>query len=284
MDPIEISAISAVPQLPKLKQHIKLNSLICAIYLSLLIGLLSLLLLIPSSPASSNMYYDLYFTHYFEPSKLLYFILLLYTGQLYTKSVTLKNYLKSSGRAFDSNTDIIVYCSFMMLGFVIAGNATLVAYNDKVSFISALLFDFCGYTLPYVLFLHITYVLSGVLVKVNLPIYELWKLKWRPFSVLLLIIGFIIGLLGYQCYMLYIYNRLYTYIIIYSLFCTFAAALFWLFRHKYQINDYFPLSFLLLPLTATPSLISAILQASLLGIFTESAVRVGFKNIINKLE
>lgn len=282
MEPAEIEIISAAPTTPKLRQQLKLNFIIGLIYLACLLGILCCLLLIPNSPASSDFYYTLYFTHNFEPGKLFYFFVLIFSGKVFLQSVVLKNLLKSSRRKSVSSPDNLwVFCCGIFAYFF-GANATLSARSESTSYTQALLYNFCGYTLPYFLFLHSAYVLSGVLIQINLSFGELYKVSKKSFLLSLIILLALTGLCGYQLYLLYTYARMFIYILIYTLLGISLTILYICYKHLYSFNLFSMYCLLTIPLTATPSLTSQILQGSLLGLYLENITRIGFNNLVTR--
>ena len=283
MESIEIEAISQSPQTPKLRQHLKFVGFICTIYALILLGALCVLLLIPSAPASSNIYYQLYFTNQFEPFKIFYFFLLIITGKIYLRSVTLKNYLRVTRTSKETTLDTYLYLFLSLLVFLFGSNATLKATSSENSYTACIIYNYLCFTIPYIAFLHITYLISGVLVRVSISYDEIWKWSYRSWIPLSGIIIICIGLIGYQFYLLYTYSRLLIYGIIYSIVFFLVNLFLYYLKGRYAINDYFWVALIVIPLTATPSIGSAILQGILLGIFTEGTIRVGYSNIFISL-
>jgi len=282
MEPVEIDIISAAPTTPKIRQQLKLNFIVGVLYLACLLGILCCVLLIPSSPASSKIYYTLYFTHYFEPSKLFYFFVLIFSGKVFLQAVVLKNFLKNSQRRIGGSPDNLWLFTCGIFAYILGGNATLFSWSEYVSYTDAILYNFCGYTLPFFMFLHSAYVLSGVLIQVNLSFGDLYKVSKKSFLISLIIVLTLIGLCGYQFYLLYQYSRLYIYLIIYSVIGFLAGIIYFCCRDSHHFNLFSIYCLLIVPLTATPTLTSQILQSSLLGLYLENSARIGFSNLIIK--
>ena len=278
MESIEVEAISKSPQTPKLRQQLKLVFLLCLAYCLLTLGILCILLLVPSSPSSSDIYYTLYFTHNFEPFKIIYYFFLLSTGSTYASSVVLKNYLRVT-RVRQTTFDTIFFYLTGLILFLLGSNATLLANSSETSYVSAIVYNYCSFTLPFIAALHITYLLSGLVVKVSIVYGEMWKWTYRSW-VFLGITGFVIvGLIGYQFYLLVLYNRAMIYGVIYGVIGFVGIFFIRKIRERVEISDYFWLAPLAIPLTATPAVGSAVLQGICLGIYTEGAARVGFRGI-----
>ena len=173
MEPIDI--ISIQDSTPKLKQQLKLNLFLGLIYSSLLLGLLSTLLLIPNSPSSSAVYTSFYFKSYFSPFKIFYFFVLTFSGKIFLQAVTLKNLLKTTKKQIGGNQDNLWLFVCTFFAFSLGGNVTLTGVDEGTGYLTALLNNFCFYTLVYVLFIHSTYVISGALVQVNLSFGRLYR-------------------------------------------------------------------------------------------------------------
>lgn len=282
MEPAEIDIISAAPTTPKLRQQLKLNLIIGLIYLALLLGTLCCLLLIPNSPASSDLYYTLYFTHNFEPGKLFYFFVLIFSGKVFLQSVVLKNLLKGNKKKLPRSPDNLWVFSCGIFAYFFGGNATLSARSESTSYTQALLSNYCGYTLPFFLFLHSAYVLSGALIQVNLSFGQLFKVSKKSFFLSLAILLTLTGLCGYQLFLLYTHSRLFIYLLVYSVLTISLVVFYLCYKHLYLFNLFSIYCLLAIPLTATPSLTSQILQSSLLGLYLENITRVGFTNLITK--
>lgn len=282
MEPVEIDIISAAPTTPKIRQQLKLNLVVGVLYLAGLLGILSCVLLIPNSPAHSQVYYTLYFTHYFEPGKLFYFFVLIFSGKIFLQAVVLKNFLKNSQRRIGGSPDNLWVFTCGIFAYLLGANATLFSRSEFVSYPKAILYDFCGYTLPFFMFLHTAYVLSGVLIQVNLSFGDLYKVSKKSFIISFFIVLTLIGLCGYQLYLLYLYSRLYIYLIIYSVIGVPASIIYCCCRDTHQFNLFSIYCLLTIPLTATPSLTSQILQSSLLGLYLENSARIGFSNLMIK--
>lgn len=279
MEPIEIQAISRSPQTPKLHQHLKFTLLFVLIFSSLTLGILCILLLIPSSPASSSLYSTLYFTNNFEPGKFLYFIFLLTLSKTYLTSTTLKNYLRATRKSPESISDTILYQTTNFVLFLFGPNATLQAWSSDFSYISAIIYNYCCFTIPYIIALHITYLISGVVIKVTINYEEVWRWSYRSWAFLGVIVATIFGLIGYQLFLLYLYSRIIIYATIYAVGIVVLFGILKCVRGIGVITDWFWLAAFVVPITATPSIISAVLQGTFLGIYTEGVARVGFKNI-----
>jgi hypothetical protein len=275
-----IDIISTVETTPKLRQHLKLNLLLAVGYLASLLGLLCCLLLIPNSPASSNLYKTLYFSNEFSPSKIFYFFTLLFSAKVFIQSVTLKNLVKISEKAKPNNLWMFI-CTFFC--FIFGSNATLVSVDKKTSYIEAILTNFCCYTVVFVVCIHSTYLISGSFIQVNLSFGKFYRVSRKSciFAGVFLVACF--GLLGFQLYSLYLYSRLFWYLGFYAVF----ALVFWgfirKFRFEYEFNFFALYCLALVPATATPGRVSQVLQATLIGLFVENTSRVGFENLMKKV-
>jgi hypothetical protein len=278
----QAEAIFTLTQLPKIRQFIRLNLLVSAIILGCLAGLLCISLLVPCSSADSDAYFALYLNRKFQSSKLFFFFGMLYAGKIYVQSVTLRSYLRDLHDIRDSYTDNILFFSINFGIFVIAANTTIESNCSGDSFLRAFLIDFLCYAVPYVLFLHITYVIAGTLVKINIPIFEMWKLSRWSIMAVILIAMFLVGLISYQLFLLYTYGRIFQYLIAYGILASVIAIVVCMLRGKYQVNDYYFFFIVAVPMTATPSAVSAVLQACLIGIYVEASCRVGISNVISR--
>lgn len=279
MENMNIEGISRVPQMPKMKQFLKLDLLFSCIYLGVLLGVLSAFLLIPSSPSTSTTYSKLYFTSNFEPCKLFYYFVLLLSGRIFVTAITLKNYLKVFGLRNKGSFDSIFLLTSGLFLYLFGANSTLLAPSKDNTYVYSLVYNFACYTVPYVCFLHISYLISGAVVKVNFSGSDIYRWGYKSWVFLAMILGVAIGLMGYQLYVLYFCQRLWIYLGVY-LFVGFLFILAYrVIRRSYMVTDAFWLAGLCLPLTATPGYVSAALQSMLLGIYVEGAIRVGFANI-----
>jgi len=117
---------------------------------------------------------------------------------------------------------------------------------------------------------------------VNLSFGDLYKVSKKSFLISLIIVLTLIGLCGYQFYLLYQYSRLYIYLIIYSVIGFLAGIIYFCCRDSHHFNLFSIYCLLIVPLTATPTLTSQILQSSLLGLYLENSARIGFSNLIIK--
>ena len=281
MEPIDI--ISIQDSTPKLKQQLKLNLLLGLIYTSLLLGLLSILLLIPNSPSSSSLYKLIYFKSYFSPFKIFYFFVLTFSGKIFVQAVTLKNLLKTTEKQIGGNQDNLWLFICTFFAFVLGGNATLTSVDEETGYLTALLDDFCFYTLVFVLFIHSTYVISGALVQVNLSFGRLYMVSRKSFVVALVGLACLTGILGYQLYLLYLVRRLVWYVVGYVVVGLGVLLVQRMYRFDYEFNLLSVYCLILVPLTATPFRVSQVIQASLMGLFVENTSRVGFRNLVKKI-
>ncbi|OMJ85938.1 hypothetical protein SteCoe_12641 [Stentor coeruleus] len=279
---MNIEGISRVPQMPKMKQFLKLDLLFSCIYLGVLLGILSALLLIPSSPSTSTTYSKIYFTSNFEPCKLFYYFVLLLSGRVFVAAITLKNYLKAYGLRNKGSFDSIFLLTSGFFLYLFGANSTLVAPSKNYGYVYSLVYSFACYTIPYVLFLHISYLISGVVIKINFSGSDFYRWGYKSWVFLVIILGIAIGLMGYQMYLLYCYERLWIYLGVYLFVALLFVLAYRVIRRVYVITDVFWLAGMCLPLTATPGYVSAVLQSMLLGIYVEGAIRVGFANVFVK--
>lgn len=279
MESIEMEVISKSPQTPKLRQNIRIVGIICTVYLAGLLGGLCVLLLVPSAPASSGTYKTLYFTDNFEPFKFFYYTVLVVSGVVYTKSVTLKNYLRTTNSSSETSADTVLFMFISLLIFLLGPNATLKA-DTEGSYVGLILYNYVCYTMPYVGSLHVTYIISGVVFKISLNADAIWKSSYRSWIPLSIFCTVCVGLIGYQLYLLYLYDRIIVYVAVYGAALAIGYTVYYFNKRRHRINDYFWAWVLVIPLTATPSIGSAILQSICLGVYIEGVVRVGFKNII----
>lgn len=116
----------------------------------------------------SEVYNTFYKSRYLQVSKLLYFFILLISGYLYTSSVVLRHKDKELREKGEWKLNLVAYCGYGLALYFIAPNITIMGMKDDNSIIDLLLFNYFGFTVPYMITLHFSYLEKGIFKDISL--------------------------------------------------------------------------------------------------------------------
>ena len=121
-------------------------------------------LYIPSLEVSSSGYEDFYYTNSFQFSKLVFILVLLFTGFLFVTSVTLRLRRKNSFEGRNGTKRDIAACMGLgILLYPLGPNATILGFDDENSLSMLIIYDYVIYTISFTLGLLWTHLDTGVL-------------------------------------------------------------------------------------------------------------------------
>ncbi|CAG9329595.1 unnamed protein product [Blepharisma stoltei] len=265
---------------PKVRQYFYFFKVLLLLYLGILIVISFGTLHLRSFETSSEVYKSFTNSAYLQLSKLFYFYILIISGYFYTVSVVLRFKDKELRDKTESSLNFISYIGYGLVLFLVGPNITLMSTEDG-SKINSLLFNFFAFTIPYVIVLHYSYVEKGFLKDISLSWDSIKYWEWYHQSVVVLVLLGILGSVGYLLYLLYLDNKIIEYAITYIIGIIIVTILFCILKrcYKLQLPKYI-LGMMILPLTGTQHIFSAIVQGIALGLYTEGICRWGFESFI----
>jgi hypothetical protein len=231
---------------------------------------------------SSEAYADLYYSSYFQFSKLVYLVIVLTTGFAYVVAVTLR-FKRSCHQPHNTSSDLLLCLALGTALHFCSSNATLLGWSDSSSWTTLLLYNFLVWTFTFWLGLHWTYLDTTQLRKIVLTWEHMkhWSMQlWAVFCGLV-VIG--LSLTAYQLYLFHTRGLLVFVGVGYSCAVCALVCLAFCLKDSYDFHlHHYQLFALLVPLTMNQDWVSAGCQGFCFGAYCEGIARWGVASFFDR--